>query len=161
MSEKDNAALAALTEQVDLLRDLFERRLLHDRKQQQLYDRLYTQLDFANHSLGDQFVTPLLMEMFLVVDRIECHSARGDSFAESVREELLEVAARRGVRQHVPVPGEVFDPALHEAVEQVVLDDAQAGKVAAVRRAGYRRNGQSVRPAQVIVGVSAADNSDC
>ncbi|MDP3997620.1 MAG: nucleotide exchange factor GrpE [bacterium] len=49
--------------------------------------------------------------------------------------------------------GEEFDPAKHEAVEQIKKKNMSEGKVVAVVRAGYAIGDQIIRPAQVKVSV--------
>lgn len=58
--------------------------------------------------------------------------------------------------------GEVFDPNLHEAVEQQYSDEVDEGRIIAVLRRGFRLNERLLRAANVIVskGVGAAQSDD-
>ncbi len=47
--------------------------------------------------------------------------------------------------------GEVFDPQLHEAVEQKEAAHVPAGQIVQVTRQGYILNGRLLRPAKVVV----------
>ena len=47
--------------------------------------------------------------------------------------------------------GEAFDPAIHEAVEEVGSED-QVGKVVEVVQAGYKIGDTTIRPAKVKIG---------
>ena len=47
--------------------------------------------------------------------------------------------------------GEVFDPNQHEAMAQAPVEGAESGTVAEVYQAGYRFDGDVIRPAKVIV----------
>jgi molecular chaperone GrpE len=146
-----------LANEVAELRDLFQRRLLDDRSKQQLYDELYRQLQFAQKGLVDQFIAPLVRELLLVLDRIDAlradsRSEQTDLLLESVRDELVEVLTRRGLRV-VHADGERFDPSKHEAVGRIeVTDPDQVGQVIEVRRPGYVLEERLLRPAQVVVG---------
>ncbi|HEU0089876.1 MAG TPA: hypothetical protein VFQ77_19880 [Pseudonocardiaceae bacterium] len=69
--ETEPSELAALRDEVAMLRDLFQRRLFEDRARQQMYDELCAQLEFARSDLTEQFIAPLLQELLLLVDRVE------------------------------------------------------------------------------------------
>jgi molecular chaperone GrpE len=151
----DPTSLDALATEVSQLRDLFLRRLLEDRAKQQLYDRLYAELDFARSDLTRQFVAPLCREVLLVIDRIEAARTDGadpKAVLDSVLDELTEMMARRGVSPLTSV-GSPFDPQVHEAVDRVAVDHAdEDGRIVRERRRGYRMDTVLLRPAQVIVG---------
>jgi molecular chaperone GrpE len=53
--------------------------------------------------------------------------------------------------ERVPAVGQPFDPALHEAVQQLETPDHPPGTVAAEVQAGYRMGDRLVRPAMVVV----------
>jgi molecular chaperone GrpE len=67
-----------------------------------------------------------------------------------VREELSAALGRVGIESFSPA-GEVFDPALHEAVVHQPVDGAPSGTVAEVYQPGYRLGDQIIRPARVVV----------
>jgi molecular chaperone GrpE len=54
----------------------------------------------------------------------------------------------------IDVVGKPFDPHVAEAVEQVEVDESQAGRVLSEVQRGYRFKGQVLRPSQVRVGVA-------
>ncbi len=75
----------------------------------------------------------------------------------------VELAAR-GMRDHlarhgateIKAVGELFDPAVHEAMLEVDAPEGIApGHVVQVARRGYQRGGRALRPARVIVARSA------
>ena len=66
---------------------------------------------------------------------------------------FLDILEQEGVRK-IETKGKDFDPNLMEAVSATEGDD---GKVLEELRAGYVLNGQTLRPAQVVVG-SAKQN---
>jgi molecular chaperone GrpE len=67
-----------------------------------------------------------------------------------VRAELNSALARVGVESFSPA-GEPFDPALHEAMAQQPVDDADSGTVVEVYQPGYRLGASIIRPARVVV----------
>ncbi|GAB3795561.1 nucleotide exchange factor GrpE [Micromonospora zhanjiangensis] len=155
------ADLAALVEEVMQLRDLFQRRLLEDRRRQELYDRLCQELDFARSDLVGQFIAPLCRELLLVTDRVGTAGRAGADPAAllvSVLDEISEVLARRGIRPIASI-GEEFDPSLHDAVERVPVDsDADQGRILHERRTGYLIDNRVLRPAQVVIGHRIPDD---
>ncbi|MGW4461367.1 nucleotide exchange factor GrpE [Micromonospora sp. NPDC004704] len=152
-----SASLDALATEVTQLRDLFQRRLFEDRRRQELYERLYQELDFARSDLVRQFIAPICRELLLLTDRLAAARRAGTDPAVllgSVEEEIAEVLARRGVRP-IPTAGLIFDPRLHEAVGQVAVDGGDLdGYVVHERRSGHLVDDWVLRPAQVVVGRS-------
>jgi molecular chaperone GrpE len=67
-----------------------------------------------------------------------------------VREELSAALGRVGIESFSPA-GEIFDPALHEAVVHQPVDGAASGTVAEVYQPGYRLRDHIIRPARVVV----------
>ncbi len=51
--------------------------------------------------------------------------------------------------------GRQFDPNVHEAIQSVPTDDYPEGAITSVVREGYMLNDRLLRPAQVVVAVSA------
>jgi molecular chaperone GrpE len=73
---------------------------------------------------------------------------------ELVRKRFLDALGELGVR-HVPAQGERFDPALHEAMSAVPVDDPGSdGVVVGVVAEGYAIGEEVLRPAKVAVGRS-------
>jgi molecular chaperone GrpE len=70
----------------------------------------------------------------------------------ATRDLFLRRLAELGV-EPIPATGEPFDPQLHEAVEQEVVDDPELdGRVLAELARGFRCGDRLVRPAAVRVG---------
>jgi molecular chaperone GrpE len=67
-----------------------------------------------------------------------------------VRDELGAALGRAGIESFSPT-GEVFDPALHEAVVHQPVEGATSGTVAEVYQPGYRLGDHIIRPARVVV----------
>ena len=152
-------ATDALVAEVAALRDLFLRRLMEDRGKQELYERLYQELAFARSDLTGQFIAPICREVLLLLDLIGAAATAATDpreILDAVVVELEELLARRNVTP-VDAVGAAFDPAVHEAVDQVaVADPAGDGRIVGQRRSGYRMDSRLLRPAQVVVGRYAA-----
>jgi molecular chaperone GrpE len=143
-------SLAQLAGEVADLKDLFRRRLLEDRQKKELYDALYGQLEASRAGLVRQMVEPVLREVVLVLDRLEGLDP-DDALAESVRAELFDVLARRGV-EPIDIAAGTFDPSSQEIVDVIDVDDpTEANQVVRVQRRGYRYSDAVLRPAQVVV----------
>lgn len=70
-----------------------------------------------------------------------------------VQQKLLSALERAGI-EAMAARGAAFDPALHQAVEAVEVEDpSQDGRVLEELRRGFTRRGRVVRPAMVKVGV--------
>ncbi len=69
-----------------------------------------------------------------------------------VRSELAAALARAGIESYSPA-GEIFDPALHEAVAtaEQAPDGEKSGTVVEVYQRGYRLGTNVIRPARVVV----------
>jgi molecular chaperone GrpE len=68
-----------------------------------------------------------------------------------VQRNVLSVLERAGLAE-IPAEGQVFDPAVHEAVLTESTDDpGRDGRVAGVLQRGYRFGDRLLRPAQVVV----------
>ena len=104
-------------------------------------------------------VRPLYIDLILLVDRVEVSllaaSGAGKAAIETllatIRDELLEILARRSVEPVVCEPGAAFDPHLQRAirVEPTALS-ADHNLTQLVRR-GYLADGQLLRPEDVVV----------
>ena len=64
--------------------------------------------------------------------------------------ELRATLERAGVESYDPA-GELFDPALHEAISTRPVEDGESGLVVETLERGYRLDGQLLRPARVVV----------
>ena len=68
--------------------------------------------------------------------------------------ELLAALERHGVRKVAPLPGDRFDPNLHEAMFEVEAPDRPPGTIVQVLQPGYVIHDRLLRPA--MVGVAKA-----
>ena len=73
---------------------------------------------------------------------------------EATRRAFLDTLRRYGVEAQEP-EGKPFDPALHEAVGQVVAEGSEPGSVVHVVQTGYMEGDKLLRPARVVVNQGA------
>jgi molecular chaperone GrpE len=129
-----------------------------------------TQADFENYrkrmareaeAAQARGVTRLARELLPALDNLErglTAAASAEAGADEqlieglrlVQRELLGALERAGIERYGQ-PGELFDPALHEAVAQQPSDVIEAGLIVEIYQAGYRLGAAVIRPARVLV----------
>ena len=126
-----------------------------------------TQADFENYrkrvaresaNAQGRGVVSLAKELLPALDNLDRAldaAAQDDPLLEGVRfvrSELDAALARVGIESFSPV-GEVFDPAVHEAMTTIEQpqDGAESGTVVEVYQPGYRLGASVIRPARVLV----------
>lgn len=72
--------------------------------------------------------------------------------------ELRHLLQRFGVEE-IKAEGENFDPSKHEALSSEPRTDVEPGKVIRVFKKAYKLHDKLLRPAQVVVSVSGANNN--
>jgi molecular chaperone GrpE len=100
----------------------------------------------------------VLGELLPVLDDLEraivhaTSSAEGGSLVEGVQLVQRQFLAALGRLDVVPIEaeGQLFDPALHEAISRQESDQP-SGTVVQVLRRGYKLGGRLLRPARVVV----------
>lgn len=107
-----------------------------------------------------QVVTSNIIKKYLsVTDDMERALANRPEGAESqewwngvelIYRKLSGILESEGV-QVIPAEGQLFDPALHEAITHEDNGDVESGKVIAVVQKGYRMGDRIIRPALVRV----------
>lgn len=114
----------------------------------------------------------LLKELLPVFDNLERaveHALRagssetdwkglGEGISLVIRQ-LKDTLGRMGI-ERIEALGQAFDPALHEAIQQLETNDHPPGTVAAEVQAGYREGDRLVRPALVVVAKAKAPSAD-
>ena len=103
----------------------------------------------------------LVQELLPVLDNLDrtiraAHGGRGDPAmlegVRMVRQQLEGVLRGYGV-ERIDALGERFDPAIHEAIGMIAVDDPRRhGAVVQQAEPGYRLAGRLLRPAKVSVG---------
>ncbi|MDP2739850.1 MAG: nucleotide exchange factor GrpE, partial [Pseudorhodobacter sp.] len=71
--------------------------------------------------------------------------------------ELLNVFVKHGMQPIAPQPGDMFDPAQHQAMFEAPLPGTKAGDIIQVMAEGFMLHDRLLRPAQV--GVSSTPKS--
>lgn len=114
----------------------------------------------------------LLKELLPVFDNLERaveHALRagssetdwkglGEGISLVIRQ-LKDTLGRLGI-ERIEALGQAFDPALHEALQQLETSEHPPGTVAAEVQAGYREGDRLVRPALVVVAKAKSPTSD-
>jgi len=153
---QDAAALAAdlekATAEVEALRD----QMLRIQAEAQNVRRRAEQDVEKAHKFG---VEKFASEMLPIVDSLEraVEACGGDDANKAIREGvemtlnmLMSSLGKFSVEQVDP-QGEIFDPALHQAMSMVEVPDTAANTVVAVVQKGYTLSGRLLRPAMVMV----------
>lgn len=124
--------------------DNFRRRALREREEA--------------HQFGHQ---NLVKDLLSAVDNLEralehgAQNAEGDAKGildgiELVHREILGAFAKNGVRE-IEAKGQLFDPAVHEAMGQIPSADVPSNSVLEVLQKGYEIHDRMLRPSRVIV----------
>lgn len=156
----DDAATVALAPPPDevlarlgALERLFEQRLRFDAAKEEAFRQLYEDLDQFRSLAAAAQHKPILIDIILLLDRVEkgIEAQPEDGFLASIRDELSEILARRGVCA-MSSTEERFDPQRQRAVgTRPAADSVSHNTVAEVARIGYECDGQVLRAAEVIV----------
>ena len=157
MMSDQNPGIEQLIGEVQELKDLFVRRLMDDKVKAIAIDQLAANNERLLQEIKDMHFSSFIKELILICDRIEAKSDAND-FELSIREELLEVFERRGIRQI----GEnlFFDPTIHNAVKTVpATEDNPNGSIVGIVRIGYRQEKRVIRPADVVVATTNSNVS--
>jgi molecular chaperone GrpE len=105
----------------------------------------------------------LLRELLPVFDNLERAAAVAETATDVkaladgiglVMKQFHDTLAKLGIERIVAI-GQPFDPAVHEAVQQIETPEHQPGTVMAEVQAGYRANERLIRPALVVVAKAA------
>lgn len=116
---------------------------------------LLAQAERASTRLRDAFIEELIpaLDSFDMAATAESWSSIDDGFRtgmEHVRNLIVDTFANHGVVRYGKV-GEIFNPALHEAVQEDPDAAGKPGEIVRVLRYGYKAGERVIRPAQVIV----------
>src|ERR1041384_5531852 len=103
---------------------------------------------------GKREVLLALLDVMDDFDRALLHiGERTDAVADGLR--LIHQRLKNVLETHGVTPfeseGEVFDPAIHEAMTMIDGDEEQSGRVYSEHQRGYLINGKLLRPARVAV----------
>jgi molecular chaperone GrpE len=101
----------------------------------------------------------MLKELLPVFDNLDRAGAHAETATDVkaladgitlVLRQFTDTLGKLGI-ERVPAVGQGFDPAVHEAVQQMETSDFEPGTIAAEVQAGYRNGDKLIRPALVVV----------
>jgi molecular chaperone GrpE len=109
-------------------------------------------------------IVPLVRDLLAVVDNLERAieaapaAGSGDGLLAGVKMVLtqLEEVLSRHQCVRIGAVGELFDPAVHQAIAQEPSDQYPAGSISRAVQAGYKLHDRVIRPAQVFVSTGPA-----
>lgn len=135
------------------IRDLKERLLRAQAEFDNVRKRLRREADESGSRAVARFCKPVLDQIDNLTRALNAaNPATFADFAMGVtltREGLLSALAGQGIEQVVSEG--VFDPAVHEVIDETERADLPRGTIISVNRAGFRFKEQLVRAAQVVV----------
>jgi len=102
---------------------------------------------------------PLLVDIILLIDRVESNlppsstagNAETQTLLATIRDELLEIPARRSVEPVVCEQHVAFDPRLQRAIRVEPTSLPSEHNLTQFVRRGYQADGQLLRPEDVVV----------
>jgi molecular chaperone GrpE len=101
----------------------------------------------------------IIKSLLPVLDNFEhtlqnAHSAKNADILikgiQIIYDQMLDILKSHGAEQ-IKAMGEIFDPALHEAIMQKTQPQQEENTVLEVFQKGYKLNGRVIRPSRVIV----------
>ncbi|HYP88431.1 MAG TPA: nucleotide exchange factor GrpE [Polyangiaceae bacterium] len=107
----------------------------------------------------------LLKEFLPVFDNLDRASAHAETATDVkaladgiglVMRQFADTLSKVGI-ERVAAVGKPFDPAVHEAVQQLETTEFEPGTIAAEVQAGYRNTEKLIRPALVVVAKAKAN----
>jgi molecular chaperone GrpE len=154
-----------------LLADLEQKLHRLEGEKKDIHDRLLrTAADFENYkkrakkeaeeatARGREGVWKDILPVMDNLERALKHAPGDDPLAQGVKmveKQLLSVMEKFGVTRFTAL-GQPFDPALHDAIQQVETKDAAPNTVAQEFAAGYMQGGRLLRAAMVAVAKAPA-----
>lgn len=132
---------------------------LHNFRQRSRKEREQA-IKLANESLLSSLIP--VLDTFDLALQVQTDSSASESILEGVQMiqmQLLGVLQMNGV-ELMAVEGQKFDPALHEALEQVATADHPPETIIGELQKGYLLNGQVVRAAKVRVATKPAEGTE-
>jgi molecular chaperone GrpE len=130
-------------------------------------DETRQRLNRAADERAQQAKANFIAALLPVLDNLERATAAAETgsspevIAEGIRRTAASFESALATAGVEPIEsvGEVFDPELHEAIETVDVEPADAGKVVEQHTRGYKMGDRLLRPARVKVGRSSAKAS--
>jgi molecular chaperone GrpE len=174
-SSPDKMTIELLSTELRDLKEVHEETLKEQAENMEKSLRLQAEFDnFRRRSLKEKQESfkfgnqNLVKDLLSAVDNLERALEHGTQIAEGdgrsildgvelVHREILAAFAKHGVRE-IEAVGQLFDPAVHEAMGQIPSDDVPANGVLEVLQKGYVIHDRMLRPARVIVSRGPTDS---
>lgn len=174
----DKMTIELLAEELQDLKGLHDAKLKEFDDQNEQFLRLQAEFDnFRRRSLKEKQESlkfghqNLVKDLLSAVDNLERaleHGAQNDGSeggsspeangildgVQLVHREILGALAKHGVKE-IEAKGQIFDPAIHEAMGQLPSEEVAANTILEVLQKGYVIHDRMVRPARVIVSRQA------
>ena len=167
-SSADKMTIELLSTELQELKKLHEETVKENAEAEEKSLRLHAEFEnFRRRSLKEKQESfkfghqNLVKDLLSAVDNLEralehgAQNAEGDAKGildgiELVHREILGAFAKNGVRE-IEAKGQLFDPAVHEAMGQIPSADVPSNSVLEVLQKGYEIHDRMLRPARVIV----------
>ncbi len=164
----DKLTIVLLSGELQDLKSMYEEKLKEAEAQDDKFLRLQAEFEnFRNRSLKDKQESlkfghqNFVKDLVSAVDNLERALEHGAQDASDevkgilagialVHREILGAFAKHGVRE-IEAEGQLFDPAVHEAMGQLPKGEVPANSVLQVLQKGYVIYDRMLRPARVIV----------
>jgi len=173
-SSADKMTIELLSTELRQLKSLHEETVKENAEAEEKSLRLQAEFEnFRRRSLKEKQESfkfghqNLVKDLLSAVDNLEralehgAQNAEGDAKGildgiELVHREILGAFAKNGVRE-IEAEGQLFDPAVHEAMGQIPNADVPSNSVLEVLQKGYVIHDRMLRPARVIVSCEPAN----
>jgi molecular chaperone GrpE len=148
--------LVEMAADLSSLREVVQERLQYDATKDEAFRKLYIDLDHFRGQAAFVQTRPLYIDLILLVDRVEstlpaAATPETGTLLTTIRDELLEILARRSVEPVICAPGAAFDPHLQRAIRVEPTSLLSEHNLTQFVRRGYHANGQLLRPEDVVV----------
>ena len=140
----------------------FDEKILRDRRQSEMFDKLYKELETYRKDVYAKMLKPLIIGLVMLLDdleraveRIEGADDAGERAIKKLRDEvpedLRDLLEENGVELY-NTEGDIFDPRSQKSMSVEPTADPDLDKHIARRlRHGYRWNGTTLRPETVVI----------
>ena len=167
-STADKLTIELLSQELQELKRFHEEKVEEFAEQKDNFLRLQAEFEnFRRRSLKEKQESArfghqnIVKDLVSAVDNLERAMEHGAQFAgvevrgvldgiALVHREILAALEKHGVSQ-IDAAGQVFDPAVHEAIGQIPNPDVPANTVVQVLQKGYVIHDRMVRPSRVLV----------
>jgi molecular chaperone GrpE len=150
------AALVEIAADLTGLREIVQDRLQYDATKDEAFRKLYVDLEHFRGQAAFIQTRPLFIDLILLIDRVESNllvptGAEQETLLTTIRDELLEILARRSVEPVVCEQTAAFDPHVQRAIRVEPTSLASEHNLTQFVRRGYQADGQLLRPEDVVV----------